>query len=129
MQRAFHATVKPFIGGLNTELTQAEETPQYTADELNFRTLPDATRGRRYGMGVEADGDVMYSDNNISYSIFFWGNANNAGIDLLVIQKGDTLVFKKALKPYSSQPTLATIDLSPYIIDSAEYAHNLMRYT
>ena len=118
MQRSFHATVKPFIGGLNTELSQVEETPQYTADELNCRTYPDGSRGRRYGMGIEQFGTTLYRDDNKIYSVYYWSNAHKNNVDLLVTQVGNSLVFKRANRPFSSQNNFATVDLTPYIIDT-----------
>lgn len=128
MQRTFHATVKPFIGGLNTELSQAEETPQYTADELNCRILSDGSRSRRYGMGLEADGDFLYTDENEIYSSYLWVNVANNALDVLVSQVGTRLVFRKAIKPFSDQPIFFTLDLTDYIIDSIMFKSSQMAY-
>ena len=129
MQRSFHATVKPFIGGLNTELSQVEETPQYTADELNCRTYPDGSRGRRYGMGIEQFGTTLYRDDNKIYSVYYWSNAHKNNVDLLVTQVGNSLVFKRANRPFSSQNNFATVDLTPYIIDTEGFNNSQMAYT
>lgn len=129
MQRSFHATVKPFIGGLNTELSQVEETPQYTSDELNCRTYPDGSRGRRYGMGIEQFGTTLYRDDNKIYSVYYWSNAHKNNVDLLVTQVGNTLVFKRANRPFSSQNNFATVDLTPYIIDTEGFNNSQMAYT
>lgn len=128
MQRTFHATVKPFIGGLNTELTQAEETPQYTSDELNCRILSDGSRSRRYGMGIEANGDFLYADENEIYSSYLWVNVANNALDILVSQVGTNLVFRKAIKPFSEQPIFFTIALDEYIIDMIRFKASQMAY-
>lgn len=128
MQRTFHATVKPFIGGLNTELTQAEETPQYTSDELNCRILSDGSRSRRYGMGIEANGDFLYADENEIYSSYLWVNVANNALDILVSQVGTRLVFRKAILPFSDQEIFYTIELDDYIIDTVRFRSSQMAY-
>lgn len=50
------AALNPFIGGLNTEITQVTEAQQFTSDELNCQLLKDGTRARRYGIGREDNG-------------------------------------------------------------------------
>lgn len=123
------ATVKPFVGGLNTELTQIDEYPKYTSDELNCRILPDGARSRRYGMGVEQDGDLLYEDESTAYSAFFWDNVNNVNKDILVAQVGSTLKFRNAIRPFSSQDVFFELDLSPYIIESAGFNNSQLAYS
>lgn len=55
MQTAI-TTIAPFIGGLNTELTDLTDNPIYTKEESNCKIYHDGVRGRRYGLGIEDDG-------------------------------------------------------------------------
>lgn len=55
MQTAI-TTIAPFIGGLNTELTDLTDNPIYTKEESNCKVYHDSVRGRRYGLGIEDDG-------------------------------------------------------------------------
>lgn len=52
-------TIAPFIGGLNTELTDLSDNPAFTTEESNCKIYHDATRGRRYGLGPEDDGVAL----------------------------------------------------------------------
>lgn len=66
--------LQPFVGGLNTELTQISEAPQYTVDELNCQVMSDGVRARRYGLGMEHDGKKLErsidSDDKSVYPLF-----------------------------------------------------------
>lgn len=52
-------TLTPFVGGLNTELTELTDNPNFTKEESNCKIYHDGTRGRRYGLGIEDDGVAL----------------------------------------------------------------------
>lgn len=94
--------VKPFIGGLNTELSNVEDAILNTSDELNCTILPEGIRGRRLGFNIERDGVWTKREPTTSYSGFYWKNVGNLGIDMVVQQVNKTLYFYDArLKPFS----------------------------
>ena len=80
-------------------------------------------------MGIEQFGTTLYRDNEKIYSVFYWSNAHNNNVDLLVTQVGSSLVFKRANRPFSSQENFATVDLTPYIIDTQNFNNSQMAYT
>ena len=110
--------VKPFIGGINTELSSVEDAILNTSDELNCTILPEGIRGRRLGFNIERDG--KWADINASnrgFSGFCWSNVNKSGINFIVQQTGTLLRFYRDDKPFSMS-YVGECDLS-------NYTHNL----
>lgn len=125
------AFLKPFIGGLNTELLQVEDAVVYTSDELNCTILPEGIRGRRYGMNIERDGSWYQLDKaGTTYSGFFWKNVGKTELDIIVYQVDKTLYFYDASqKPYSVSKYQGTIDLTPYITETNGFTNYPVKFT
>lgn len=125
------AFLKPFIGGLNTELSQVEDAVAFTSDELNCTILPEGIRGRRYGMNIERDGSWYQLDKaGTTYSGFFWKNVGKTEKDFVVVSVDATLHFYDAFqKPFSNAKLQQVVDLSEYIIDSNRFVQNPVKFT
>jgi hypothetical protein len=110
--------VKPFIGGINTEMSSVEDAILYTTDELNCTILPEGIRGRRLGFNIERDGEWIgedeISDKDIfedsdqtsptSFSGYYWKNVNKTGKNIIVCQSNRKLMFFDAdNKPFSAK--------------------------
>jgi hypothetical protein len=121
--------VKPFIGGINTELSSVEDAILNTSDELNCTILPEGIRGRRLGFNIERDGKWADIDaSNKGFSGFCWSNVNKSGINFIVQQTGTLLRFYKDDKPFSMS-YVGECDLSNYThnvtnnnVDAFKYA-------
>ena len=99
--------VKPFIGGLNTELSSVEDAILHTSDELNCTILPEGMRGRRLGFNIERDGKWIEGEPSQSYSGYYWKNVNKTGQNIIVKQQGSILYFYDAdTKPFSLEENL-----------------------
>ena len=107
--------VKPFIGGINTELSSVEDAILYTADELNCTILPEGIRGRRLGFNIERDGQWVEGDAVKASTIYYWDNVGKKNFDYIVVQR-DTMLhfFISSEKQSSRQKTEETIDLTRY---------------
>lgn len=125
------AFLKPFIGGLNTELSQVEDAVTFTSDELNCTILPEGIRGRRYGMNIERDGSwYQLSKAGTTYSGFFWKNVGKTEKDFVVVSVDATLHFYDAFqKPFSNAKLKHVVDLSEHIIDSNRFVQNPVKFT
>ena len=103
--------VKPFIGGINTELSSVEDVILYTADELNCTILPEGMRGRRLGFNIERDGVWSTAEPSTSYTGFHWKNVNNIGLDVIVQQVNTKLFFYNITgKPISATDRMGSFD-------------------
>jgi hypothetical protein len=103
--------VKPFIGGINTELSSVEDAILYTSDELNCTILPEGMRGRRLGFNIERDGAWSTETPTTSYSGFHWKNVNNLGIDIIIQQVNKKLYFYNVTgKPISATDRKVNFD-------------------
>ena len=108
--------VKPFIGGINTELSSVEDAILNTSDELNCTILPEGIRGRRLGFNIERDGKwVEGNDSNVS-SIYYWENVGKKNFDYIVVQKGTDLHF------FINAPDTTSLQKIDKVLDMSMYA-------
>lgn len=112
--------VKPFIGGINTELSSVEDAILYTADELNCTILPEGIRGRRLGFNIERDGKWIEGAAKDATSLYYWDNVGKRNFDYVVVQR-DTILhfFINSETELSTQKIDKTIDISPYIVNDS----------
>lgn len=123
--------IAPFIGGLNTEVSSIQDAPLNTSDELNCTIYPEGIRGRRYGAAIERDGESFEipEDTYPTYSGFFWKNVGKTAKDFIVQQAGASLYFyDAATKPFSRNKVEASVDLTPYIVDVANFSNYPVNY-
>ena len=122
--------VKPFIGGLNTELSSVEDAILNTSDELNCTILPEGIRGRRLGFNIERDGVWTEGSPSTSYSGYYWRNVNKTGQNIIVKQQGSVLYFYDAdRKPFSVKDNyLGSLDITSSIRVSGNDAIGSLRY-
>ena len=119
--------VKPFIGGINTELSSVEDAILYTADELNCTILPEGIRGRRLGFNIERDGQWAEGEVVESYSGFYWTNVNKSDTSFIVKQKNTILEFYNAsIKPFTT--LIGTVDISKYANNPANGEIGPLKY-
>ena len=119
--------VKPFIGGLNTELSSVEDAVLYTADEVNCTILPEGIKGRRLGFNIERDGQWSEGEETDSYSGFYWTNVNKSDTSFIVKQKNTVLEFYNAsTKPFTT--VVGTVDISKYTNSTANDEIGPLRY-
>ena len=97
--------------GLNTEISDLQDIPQYTKEELNMDILSDGSRARRLGLEYErghqlsrvAAAESIESDNGQivkirkGFSCYEWANYKGDGTSLLVVQIGDKICFFKGI--------------------------------
>lgn len=123
--------LSPFIGGLNTELSQVEDATAYTSDELNCTILPEGMRGRRYGMNMERDGvEYKLSSTATTYSGYYWKNVGKTSTDFIVYQVDNILHFYNAnYKPFSVNKLSSIVDLSKYITDINQFYKYPVKFT
>lgn len=122
-------TLRPFVGGLNTEINGTVDTTNNTSDELNCTIFNDGIRGRRYGMDTEKYGTYFTTAQANTYSCYLWKNVNKTDVDFVVYQVGEKLHFYKYNnKPISINKLAATIDLTPYIIDLPNFEETELSY-
>jgi hypothetical protein len=114
--------VKPFIGGINTELSSVEDAILNTSDELNCTILPEGIRGRRLGFNIERDGKWFESNESTISSVFYWNGVGKKDLDYIVVQRGTVLYF---FANNSFKDSGLSIDLSPYVVSSET---NRLRY-
>lgn len=110
--------LRPFIGGLNTEINGTIDNTNNTADELNCTIFNDGTRGRRYGLTYERYGELFTHAQAESYSGYLWKNVNKTTQDIIVYQVGTELHFYNyGNKPYSTGKFSQVLDISADVID------------
>jgi hypothetical protein len=106
--------VKPFIGGLNTELSNVEDAVLYTSDELNCTILPEGLRGRRLGFNIEKNGKWTETSVAAKHSTFIWDNVSKKDFNYLVTQSDTTLyIFEDTTKD-----PVYVLDLLPYKVET-----------
>lgn len=111
-------TLRPFIGGLNTEINGTIDSTDNTSDELNCTIFNDGTRGRRYGLTLERYGEYFQHNQEQIYSGYLWKNVNKTSQDVIVYQVGNELHFYKYNdKPYSTNKFAQVLDITEDIID------------
>ena len=98
-------------GGLNTELSDLTDVPQYSKEELNMDILSDGSRARRLGLEYErgyklsrvAAAESIESSNGQvikirkGFSCYEWANYNDKGKSLLVVQIGGKICFFRGI--------------------------------
>lgn len=104
--------VKPFIGGLNTELSSVEDAILNTSDELNCTILPEGIRGRRLGFNIERDGQWVESNDSTITSVFYWSNVGKKDFDYILVQRGTNLY----ICDQDLYKTVTELDLKQYIV-------------
>lgn len=113
--------IAPFIGGLNTEQSQVQDLPANTSDELNCSIYPGIIRGRRYGMNVERDGEILPLEGNYKPRVFqgyFWMNVGKTATDFIVYQVDTTLYFYTAsTRPFSNSLNENQLDITDFVTD------------
>lgn len=115
----------PFSKGLNTEINNLSEAPEYTTDELNTIIRKDGTRTRRLGIDYEegykfSDFLVEDTNNDFAYQACEWNDIDgDKNVNYIVIQAGGTLLFyKNEGVPFSSQESEFTLDMAPYKLEA-----------
>ena len=119
-------------GGLNTEVSDLTDLPQYSKDELNMDIMPDGSRSRRLGIEYETgyklssisaaesltteSGQVV--NTNKGYSCYEWTNYKGDGKSLVVVQIGSKICFFAGINNgvLSDEELDYTIDLEEYAI-------------
>lgn len=132
--------------GLNTELSDLADVPQYSKDELNMDILSDGSRARRLGLEYErgyklsrvAAAESIESDDGQvvkiqkGFSCYEWTNYRGDGKSLLVVQIGGKICFFKGINNgvLSDEEIDYQIDLSEFAIDpsSEDYMNNPVSY-
>lgn len=123
-------TLRPFIGGLNTEINGTIDTTENTADELNCTIYNDGTRGRRYGLSLERYGEYFNTEMASAYNGYLWKNVNKTPQDIIVYQVDNILHFYKyQQKPYSIYKYANTLDISGAIIDMGNFKSSVTSFT
>lgn len=123
-------TLRPFIGGLNTEINGTIDSTYNTADELNCTIYNDGTRGRRYGLSLERYGSYFNTAMGEAYSGYLWKNVNKTPNDIIVYQVDTTLHFYKyEQKPYSIYKYENTLDISGAVIDAGNFKASVSSFT
>ena len=98
-------------GGLNTELSDLADVPQFSKEELNMDILSDGSRARRLGLEYErgyklsrvAAAESIESDNGQvvkiekGFSCYEWTNYKGDGQSLLVVQIGNKICFFRGI--------------------------------
>lgn len=113
-------TLRPFIGGLNTEINGTIDSTLNTSDELNCNIFNDGTRGRRYGLTYERYGELFSHAQVDTYSGYLWKNVNKTSLDIIVYQVGTELHFYKYdNKPYSINKYSQVLNIEADVIDLA----------
>lgn len=103
--------VKPFIGGLNTELSSVEDAILNTSDELNCTILPEGIRGRRLGFNIERDGKWIETNESIrSRSVYYWNNVYT-DVSYIVVQIDQVLYIYPDQDPMSQQEPVFTYEI------------------
>jgi len=117
--------IAPFIGGLNTEQSDVQDLPATTSDELNCSIYPGLIRGRRYGMNIERDGQVLRlitKDKPRVFQGYFWMNVAKTPADFIVYQVDTQLFFYSAsTRPFSDSLNEASLNISEYVTDEKNF--------
>lgn len=119
-------------GGLNTELSDLTDIPQFTKEELNMDILSDGSRARRLGLEYErgyklsrvAAAESIESGNGQvvklkkGFSCYEWTNYKGDGKSLLVVQIGNKICFFKGINNgiLSDEEINYQVDLTEFAI-------------
>ena len=122
--------------GLNTELSDLTDVPQYSKEELNMDILADGSRARR--LGIEYEQGYKLSDISAAesldtesgqvveikkgFSCYEWTNYKGDGKSLVVVQIGKNICFFNGINNgvLSGEEVDYTIDLEQYAVDGDE---------
>ena len=112
--------VKPFIGGINTELSSVEDAILNTSDELNCTILPEGIRGRRLGFNIERDGAWIEGIAKNATSVYYWDNVGKRNFDYIVVQRDNVLhFFIYSETTVSTKKIDETVDISKHVVNSS----------
>lgn len=127
--------VNSFIQGLITEASPLNFPANASKDEENFVLNTDGSRDRRLGMDYESGYVIRNAPaeftNTLGTNTYRWSNVNGiAGLEILVVQLGRTLVFYDVSKesisaqaPMGSYTTGSTYGYTPEIFpDDIKYS-------
>lgn len=119
--------------GLNTELSDLADAPQYSKDELNMDILSDGSRARRLGLEYERgyklsrvsaaesidDGTGQVVKIHKGFSCYEWTNYKGDGQSLLVVQIGEKICFFKGINNgvLSDEEIDYQVDLTRFAVD------------
>lgn len=118
--------------GLNTEISDLTDIPQYSKEELNMDILSDGSRTRRLGLeyedgyklsAISAAESMQTESGQIvkikkGFSCYEWANYKGDGKSLIVTQIGKNICFFNGVNKgvLSDEELDYTIDLEPYAI-------------
>ena len=118
--------------GLNTEVSDLTDLPQYSKEELNMDIMPDGSRSRRLGLeyedgyklsAISAAESIQTESGQIinikkGFSCYEWTNYKGDGESLIVTQIGRNICFFNGINNgiLSDQELDYTIDLEQYAI-------------
>lgn len=133
--------------GLNTELSDLADVPQYSKDELNMDILSDGSRARRLGLEYERgyklskvsaaesidDGTGQVVKIHKGFSCYEWTNYKGDGQSLLVVQIGEKICFFKGINNgvLSDEEIDYQVDLTRFAVDpsSDNYKNTPVSFT
>lgn len=118
--------------GLNTEVSDLTDLPQYSKEELNMDIMSDGSRSRRLGLEYEngyklskvsAAESISSDSGNVTkikkgFSCYEWTNYKGDGKSLIVTQIGKKICFFNGINNgvLSDEEVDYTIDLEEYAI-------------
>ena len=119
-------TTSPFIGGLNTEVNELTDAPQYTKDECNCTIRANGSRSRRLGIDYEEqykflNATIIDSENDVAFSCTEWTDISNGqNTSYIVVQCGGTLYFFENLgQPFSQKEATYSLDMLQYSLNNS----------
>ena len=126
-----------FSKGLNTEVSDLNDLPAYTKDELNVDILQNDVRARRLGLDYElgyslsdktcSEGIEDFSQvvkTNRAFSCYEWQNYRGDGRSLMCVQNGETISFFSGINNgvLSGGELEFKIELDEYAVKTSAYA-------
>lgn len=126
-----------FSKGLNTEVSDLNDLPAYTKDELNVDILQNDVRARRLGIDYElgyklsnktaSEGIEDYSQvtkTHRAFSCYEWQNYRGDGRSLMCVQNGETISFFSGVNDgvLSDGELEFKIELDGFAVKTAAYA-------
>lgn len=122
--------------GLNTELSDLVDVPQYSKDELNMDILSDGSRARRLGLeyergfklsnisaaeSIETEGGQVINIKGAMAS-YEWSNYKGDGTSIIVVQIDGKLCFFKGINNgvLSDEEEDWAVDLKEYAVAKAD---------
>ena len=126
-----------FSRGLNTEVSDLNDLPAYTKDELNVDILQNNVRARRLGIDYElgyklsnktcSEGDQGFSavvKTKRAFSCYEWQNYRGDGRSLMCVQNGETISFFSGINKgiLSDDEIEFKIELENFAVKTTAYA-------